>query len=68
MDGETKRWIDQWIDKLPSYTDTEDASENGNFPTNFAILTKALSKDGRTDVPSCRDAIAASKNMSVFMV
>ena len=29
-----------------------DASENGDFPTDFAISTKALPTNGPTDVPT----------------
>ena len=50
---------------------------NDDFPTNFAFVTKALPsdrpmdqpRDQRTnqqaDIPSCRDAIAASKNTNI---
>ena len=46
-------------------------AKNDEFPTDFAILTKALRTDGptdgptdrRMDKPSYRDAIAASKNV-----
>ena len=44
-------------------------AKNDDFPIDFAIYTKALPTDGptdrptdqRTDIPSYRDAIAASK-------
>ena len=40
-------------------------AKNDDFPIDFAIFTKALPTDqrtdGRTDIPSYRDAIAASK-------
>ena len=45
-------------------------AKNSDFSIDFAIFTKALRTDGptdgptdrRTDIPSYRDAIAASKN------
>ena len=41
-------------------------AKNNDFPVDFAIFTKALRTNGptdrRTDTPSYRDAIAASKN------
>ena len=45
-------------------------AKNDDFPIDFAIFTKALPTDGpadrRTDIPSYRDAIAASKNKAVY--
>ena len=35
-----------------SYTDAQDASENGDFLTDMAIFTKALRTDGPTDRPT----------------
>ena len=67
---------------LPFYKDAIDVPRNNDFPTDFAIFTKALRTDGptdrrtdqgtdqqtdrRTDKPSYRDAIAASKNSSLY--
>ena len=53
---------------------------NDDFPIDFAIFTKALRTDGptdqptdrptdqRTDIPSYRDAIAASKNNEIKVI
>ena len=46
-------------------------AKNNDFPIDFAIFTKALRTDGptdgptdrRTDIPSYKDAIAASKKV-----
>ena len=68
MDGWNNRWTD-----IPLYKDAIYATENDDFPTDFAIFTKPLltdqqtdqptdgRTDRRTDIPSYRDAIAASK-------
>ena len=58
--GLLDRWTDQWTDRqidvrtdgwtiFLSYTDLINTSENDDFPTDFAIFTKALWTDGRTD-------------------
>ena len=45
-------------------------AKNDDFPIDFAIFTKALPTDGptdqQTDIPSYRDAIAASKKLISF--
>ena len=69
MDG----WTNGWTMFL-SHTAVIDASENDDFPTDFAFFTKALPTDGLTDGwtdgpmdepmdkhPLYRDATAASK-------
>ena len=44
MDG----WTNEWTNK-PFYTDAMDASENDDFPTDFAIFTKSLRTNRPTD-------------------
>ena len=46
----------------PYPTDAINASENDDFPTDFAIFTKALPTDGLTDVLSYREAMAGPKS------
>ena len=49
-------------------------AKNSDFSIHFAIFTKALRSDGptdgptdqRMDIPSYRDAIAASKNVFTY--
>ena len=48
--GGTNGWINGWTMFL-SYTIVLDASENENFPTDFALFTKALQTDQSTDGP-----------------
>ena len=73
MDQWMDRPMDGWINERTSewtmffsYTDAMDASENDDFPTDFAIFTKALGtngpKDQWTDIPPYRDAIVTSTN------
>ena len=75
MDQLTDRWMDRpmdgwnnrWTD-IPLYRDAIYATENDDFPTDFAIFTKLLQTNQQTDrrtnrwtdIPSYRDAIAAS--------
>ena len=69
-DGRMDQWMDGLMDRPISYTDAIRASENDDFPTDFAIFLKASRTYGptnrlinqQTDIPSYRDAIAASKN------
>ena len=67
MDQWMDRPMDEWINERTSewtmffsYTDAMDASENDDFPTDFAIFTEALGINGPTDqwtdIPSYRDA------------
>ena len=53
IDGRTDQWIDGLMvgQCLPFNTDAIDASESDYFPTEFAIFTKALQTDQRTDGP-----------------
>ena len=69
MDGQTDGQNNIQTDRIIS-----GHAKNYDFPMDLAIFTKALATDGptdlrtdrrtvrRTDIPSYRDAIAASKN------
>ena len=48
MDGWINERTSEWT-MFFSYTDAMDASENDDFPTDFAIFTKALGTNGPTD-------------------
>ena len=63
------RWINERTSEWTvffSYIDAMDASENDDFPTDFAIFTKALGTNGPTDrwtdIAPHRDAIITSTN------
>ena len=48
MDGWINERTSEWT-MFFSYTDAMDASENDDFPTDFAIFTQALGTSGPTD-------------------
>ena len=48
MDGPMDGWTNGWTMFL-SHTDVIDASENDDFPTDFAIFTKAQWTNPQTD-------------------
>jgi len=62
MDGMMEGQTDLWADRPRNGWTCKIHAKNDDFPVDFAILTKALPTDRRTDIPYCRDAIAASKN------
>ena len=78
MDGPIDGWTNGWT-MLISHTDATDASENDDFPSNFASFINALPTDQQTNqptdrltdqqtgIPTYRDVIAASKNFKCFM-
>ena len=47
MDGQTIGWMEQWMDRLTTVY-TIYTSENGDFPTDFAIFTKPSRTNQRT--------------------
>ena len=67
MDRQIYRQTDQWMDGYAIYVHKQ--AKNTHFPIDFVIFTKALPTDRptdgptdqRTDIPSYRDAIAASR-------
>ena len=61
MDGWSNVWTSRWTN-IPSYTDVIDTSENDDF----AIFTKALRTNQRTERPSYRERIAASKKIILW--
>ena len=54
--------MDSWVNgrtKVLFCTDVIDASENDDFPTDFAFFTKALPMDQQTNGPTDASKIAA---------
>ena len=73
MGGQTYEWMDMQYMCI-------DMQKNNDFPIDFAIFTKALQTnqptdqttdqqtDQQMDIPSYRDAVAASKNICGALV
>ena len=62
------QWMNGLMDRQTiSCRDAIDATENDNFPTDYAIFTKANQRtDQWTDLPPYRDVKAASENICIL--
>ena len=67
MDRGMDEWNNYWTDITP-YTIATYASEKDDFPTNFFNLKKESRTNRLTDIPSFKDAIAASKMIGMLFL